>query len=140
MIFRANKAGLLRRLPQIQPETIYACWLLICAVPLVHPMPIFEAVAALVLAPLAIVLLIGNQRGLRKPYLALGALSYPLYASHFAIVNIALIWVVPGGDRPSFLYLFPMVLAALALAWAVDRVAQLVPLPARKMTVQKMPA
>jgi len=140
MIFRANNAGLLRHLPVVQPEAIYACWLLVCAVPLMHPMPIFEAVAALVLAPVAITLLIRNERGLRKPYLALGALSYPLYASHFAIVNLALIWIVPGGGRHGLLRLFPMLLAALALAWAVNRMAQLMPLSARKMALPKMPA
>ena len=137
IIFRTNNAGLLRRLPPVRPETVYACWLLVCAVPLVHPMPIFEAAAALVLAPLAIMLLIGNQGRLRKPYLALGALSYPLYASHFAIVNISLIWIVPGGGRHNFLYLPPMLLAAFALAWAVDRIAQSLSMPAREIAIQE---
>lgn len=136
MIYRAADAGLLRYLPLVQPETIYACWLLICTVPLAHPMPIFEAVAALVLAPLSIMLLVRNERSLRKPYLALGALSYPLYASHFAIVNLSLIWIVPGGGRLGLLWLFPMLLAAFALAWAVDRMAQLMPPLSRQITIK----
>jgi len=125
MIFRANNAGLLRYLPLIPPQAIYVCWVFICAVPHDRPMPMFEAIAALVLAPLAIMLLVRGERRMPQPYLVLGTLSYPLYVSHFVIVNSAMIWIHPADGRHSLLLLFPMLLAALILAWVINHAARL---------------
>jgi peptidoglycan/LPS O-acetylase OafA/YrhL len=120
MLYRANRCGFLARLPSINRGIVFAVWFLICLIPDWSRMPIFESVAALVAAPLSVALLIKDERPLPRLYAILGTLSYPLYASHFAIVNLALIWLVPKSEH-NLLFLIPMLVAALLLAWGIER-------------------
>jgi len=120
VLYRLHRRGLLMRLPSISPRAVFAIWFLICLVPPIR-MPVFESVAALIVAPLSVALLIRGERPLLKLYTVLGTLSYPLYASHSAIVYLAMIWLAPGTMH--LLFLIPMLIAALLLAWGIDRLA-----------------
>jgi peptidoglycan/LPS O-acetylase OafA/YrhL len=122
LIFKAYRTEAFQRLPTIRSEIIYAAWFLICSIPYNHSRPIFESVAILILAPLLVALLVRHDQPAPRLILSLGAISYPLYASHWAIVNITLLWLDPARERHSWLLLFPMLAASLALAWAIDRV------------------
>jgi peptidoglycan/LPS O-acetylase OafA/YrhL len=78
------------------------------------------------MAPLSVALLIRGERPLPGIYPVLGTLSYPLYASHFAIVNLAAIWLVPKSEH-NLIVLIPMLFASLLLAWCVSRAAAMLP-------------
>jgi len=120
VICRINKADGLRRLPKIGPMILYAVWFFICAIPLRHMLPIYETSVTLIGAPLLIALLVRNERPVPKIFSFLGRLSYPLYVSHWAIMNIFILWLQPS-HRHSPLLLAPMLILALALAWLLER-------------------
>jgi len=133
VLYRAHRRGLLACLPSISPGIVFGIWLLICMVPETNRLPVFESIAAVIVAPLSVALLVRGERPLPKLYRALGALSYPLYASHFAILHLALIFLPPArGQSLLFLLLMP---ASLLLAWGIDRIAALVPAMLRRRRV-----
>ena len=123
VLYRAQASGVLARLPCVNPRVIFALWLLVCLVPTAHPMPEFESVAAVIIAPLCVAFLVRGERPLPGLYTTLGTLSYPLYASHFAIFNLASAWPVHGSAH-NLAWAFPLLSAALLLAWGVDRLAR----------------
>lgn len=127
VMHRANRRGLLDKLPAIDSRLVFGIWAVICFVPDSNPMPVFESVAALVVAPLSVALLIRGERPLSQPYIVLGRLSYPLYASHFAIVNLAMLVAPLAVGHSLLVVLLPMLLGALLLAWGIDRIAALMP-------------
>jgi peptidoglycan/LPS O-acetylase OafA/YrhL len=120
VIFRVQEFRAFRRLPIVRPEIIFAIWFFICSVPRTGTQPIFEAAAAMFIAPVLVALLVRGDRPLARPWLILGRLSYPLYASHFAIVNFTNVFLSATGWRHRPLLLAPMIAAALMLAWAID--------------------
>jgi len=126
LLLRIHRRGLLEWLPSINPRVIYALWILVCLVPTQAPTPGFECIAALVLAPASVALLVRGERPLPALYASLGNLSYPLYASHFAIFNLASAWIASGSVQ-NLSWAFPLLLAALLLAWAINRLAALLP-------------
>jgi peptidoglycan/LPS O-acetylase OafA/YrhL len=119
LIYRANSTGGFERLPALHPAVIYAFWFLVCCVPTDHPRPYFEASASTLIAPLFIVLLVRGERPMGKIWALLGRLSYPLYASHFALINLAPIWF-PGQGPYSLWLLIPLLGVALILAWGIE--------------------
>lgn len=127
LIFKAHKTRVFLRLPTIRPEIIYAAWFLTCSIPRNHPLPIFESAAILIMAPLSVAFLVRNDRPGPRLISSLGAISYPLYASHWAIVNMSLLWLDPATTRHNWLLLFPMLAASLALACAIDRMTRSLP-------------
>lgn len=130
VLYRADRRGVLARLPSTSPGIVFGVWLLICMVPEASRMPVFESVAAVIVAPLSVALLVRGERPLPKIYRELGTLSYPLYASHFAIVHLAMICLPSTrGHNLLFLLLLP---AALLLAWGINRLAGVLQTHARR--------
>jgi peptidoglycan/LPS O-acetylase OafA/YrhL len=125
VIYRCHRRGMLQKLPVIGPGVIYAAWFFICAIPATGPMPAFQTVSGLLVAPLLISLLIRSERPMPRPLLWLGAMSYPLYASHLAVVNLAIL-LFPDSQPRNVLWLIPMVAAALLLAAGIDRIAKMI--------------
>jgi peptidoglycan/LPS O-acetylase OafA/YrhL len=121
IIFRAYTSDLLDRMPSIRPEFVFSLWFLICAVPSPRAIPIFESAAAILFAPLAVAVLVRGERPLNRIYSWLGKLSYPLYASHFAIVTLSGVWLDQNRSRHSALYAIPMLIAGFILAWGIER-------------------
>ena len=126
LIYRAHSAGLLIGVPRLAPGIVYSAWFLICAMPTKHPMPMLEIAISLAVAPILVTLLVRGERPVPRPLMVLGALSYPLYASHFAIVNMASVWLGISQARHSPFLAVPMLAAALLLAFCIDRSLQLV--------------
>jgi peptidoglycan/LPS O-acetylase OafA/YrhL len=120
VICRFNRAGGLRRLPEIRPMILYAVWFVICAVPLKHFLPAYEMSVTLIGAPLIIALLVRSERPVPRIFAFLGRMSYPLYVSHWAVKNAFFLWLPPA-DRHSMLLLVPMLILALVLAWLLER-------------------
>jgi peptidoglycan/LPS O-acetylase OafA/YrhL len=120
LVHRAHRKDILQGLPSVRPELVYSLWFLVCAIPTPHALPLFESTTAIVFAPLAVALLVRSDKAVPKIFLVLGTLSYPLYASHFAIVNLMPILMEPAGHSYSWLLAFPMLAAALTSAWALN--------------------
>lgn len=120
MVYRLYRKDLLRRLPSIRPEFLYAAWFAICTIPAPGFRLLFDAVAAGIVAPLIVALLVRGERAILKAFRRLGALSYPLYASHNAVLILSFMIIDDIGYRPPMLFGAPLILAgALCLAWFV---------------------
>lgn len=123
VLHRAHAANRLQNLPSVNPVAIYGAWLCICFAPLSWQTSIFEMVAALIVAPLAVALLVRNEAPASKVYLMLGQISYPLYVSHFAVITLYRIWLHPGSTRNPAI-LLPMLMSAFLLAWIIGRLGK----------------
>jgi peptidoglycan/LPS O-acetylase OafA/YrhL len=123
LVFRVHEMDWFRRLPALRPEILFAIWFFLCSVPRTAPQPIFESATTVLIAPALIALLVRGERPMAKPWLVLGGLSYPLYASHFAVVNLANLMASATGWRFGLWALIPMMAASLLLAWAIAQVA-----------------
>jgi peptidoglycan/LPS O-acetylase OafA/YrhL len=119
IVYRLHQRARLQRLTRVNPGTIYALWIFICCMPLWGKFPITHAIVASLISAMFIAILVENDRPMGKILAYLGRLSYPLYASHFAVVNLVLLcW--PGNEHHNPLWAMPMLLAALILAAGTD--------------------
>ena len=119
VVFRAHTAGLLNRLPSLNPVIVYSLCFLAATIPAFTATPLFD-LCAVALLPLLVALLVRSERHVPRPFLWLGAISYPLYVSQLAAINLASIML--GRGHHSIALIFPMSAAALMLAWAIERV------------------
>jgi peptidoglycan/LPS O-acetylase OafA/YrhL len=116
VIWRLFATGRLEFLPSVRPELVYVFWFVVASVPLTRPLPVFEFVAGTLGAVTAVALLARSDRPVSDVFAWLGAVSYPLYTSHIAVIRLAQAWA--PSSQSAFLIL-PMVVAALILATAV---------------------
>jgi len=121
-LFRAYQRGYLARLPSLSPELLFAAWLIISAMPAPTITPAFDMIAVIVVSPLLIALLIRSDKPMPKIFVKLGALSYPLYASHLAFIAIAAAYFQEFHASRHILYAVPITAASLILAWAINRI------------------
>jgi peptidoglycan/LPS O-acetylase OafA/YrhL len=141
LIYRAYEIGWLEKLPRAKAWSVYAAWLLICANPWTDRSLTYEIVAALVLAPSAVALLVRAERPVGACFRWLGAISYPLYASHLAVLMIIGIAGRHAGLEPNALFAFPAVVFALMLAHLVRRLGEIRFAPAiARLATRKAPA
>jgi len=124
LIYRGHRKAWFQRLPRLNPVLIYATWFFVCCVPRTGSVEAFQFVAALILAPVSIALLVRGKRHVGPFWAWAAKLSYPLYASHFATVNLAIL-MLPGNQRQSPLWALPMLLAALAVAAGIHWLVRL---------------
>lgn len=115
LVYRLKDHHWMQRLPVIMPEILFSIWLLIAEVPTFGPTPIYDAFVAILCGPLLIALLIRSEARAPKWCAWVGRLSYPLYASHIAIIMVAQSII----KRPNPLYGLLTVAAALLLAWVI---------------------
>jgi len=119
IIHRIHRSPWFLWLPVVRPVTIYALWFFICCTPQWGNFPILHAIAASLISAILVAILIRNDKPTGGVLAYLGKLSYPLYASHFAVVNLVLLgW--PGDKRHNPLWAVPMVVAALILAAGIE--------------------
>jgi peptidoglycan/LPS O-acetylase OafA/YrhL len=123
LVYRVSRTGGFRKFPVIRAEIIYAIWFLVCSIPSDRPRPGFQVMSTLVVAPLLVALLVRSDREMPKVFRLLGRLSYPLYASHWAVCNLLAAYLAPA-PRHSAFWVLPAMAIALPLAWAVDRISQ----------------
>jgi len=119
VLYRLHCAGALQRLPRMTPLWPLTVWLAITAMPQGLPL-VFDLGVVTVAAPLLVAILARNDA---PRWLApLGAVSYPLYASHLALVWLAQSTPLFGLDRgPRPLLAAGVVFLAFGLAWAIHR-------------------
>ena len=124
VVYRLYQKGLLKRLPSIRPEFLYAAWFAICALPVPGFRVVFDWFAVMVIAPLIVALLVRGERAISQAFRRLGALSYPLYASHYVILVLSFMVVDDIGYSPPMLLGVPLILAgAVCIAWLVAQLS-----------------
>jgi len=116
IVSRLYVTGRLQHLPSLRPEFVYGSWLLVTCVPMATALPVFEFLAATIGAATGVALLARSEQPVPDFFVWLGILSYPLYASHWAVVRAA--QALGAGSHSMFLAI-PMLAAALALALVV---------------------
>jgi peptidoglycan/LPS O-acetylase OafA/YrhL len=122
IVYRVHRQPAFQRLPAIGPGVIYALWFFLSCTPQTGGHPLLRAIGAAVISGLLVALLVRNDRSMPFLVRKAGQLSYPLYASHFAIVNLAM-YIWPATTRKNPMWAIPMVAAALLLAHLVDHIA-----------------
>ena len=88
LLYRAWRAGFFRRLPQVTPLLPLAIWLAVSVVPQ-GVSPLFDLAVVVYGCPLLIGLLLRGESQAPAWFTPLGAISYPLYASHQAWIGLA---------------------------------------------------
>lgn len=120
LLFRAHCAGYLARLPSASPFVLLMIWVLIAEVPTAGPTPTFDLIVVTIASPLLIALLIRANGTAPNLFLWLGAISYPLYASHLSIVFLARYTPLLGFEHgPNVFRACAVVAATLGLAWLI---------------------
>jgi peptidoglycan/LPS O-acetylase OafA/YrhL len=87
LLYRFHESGRFSGLPAVWPIAPLGAWLLIAAIDL--PSCWLDLIAIGLLAPLSLVSLASRKTSTPRWALVLGALSYPLYATHDALVVFA---------------------------------------------------
>ena len=138
LVYRSHKRGWIKSLPSLPPWCIYAGWILICATPKVGSTFAVECIVAVVIVPLTVAQLVRAERPVWPIFRWLGALSYPLYVSHLAVLIFLGVIIKYLDFGPSALYAIPVVALALPLAQTVRRVSEirLAPVLARFRTAK----
>lgn len=130
ILYRLKDHPKMHALPVIKPVALFVLWLALAVIPKSTPTPIYDAFVAIICAPLLIALLIRSEDRAPRWCGAAGRLSYPLYASHMAIVALSQIWI----KQPNWLAGALVMAAALALAWCIawanDRIQDRIRRPA----------
>lgn len=108
------------RLPKVSPEAIFCAWLLIAFLPYLGS--IVDSIIVVIVAPLMIALLVRSDDKAPAFCTPLGAISYPLYVTHWTVTHLA-IWthVFP---RPRPIIAAALVVACLLIAWIVHKAVQ----------------
>jgi len=120
VLFRFHAAGHLARMPAVSPLIPVAAWAVIAACPRSGPAPLYDALVVIVASSLLIALAVRTPATAPRFFLWLGAISYPLYASHLAIVFPARHIAFLGfNDRPNIVEAFLVLCTALAVAQAI---------------------
>lgn len=123
VLFRSFRAGWLARLPPLTPLLPLALWLAIAVIP-GSMSPLLDAALVVFACPLLIALLVRGEAQAPQWFAPLGAVSYPLYASHLALIGLAQHTPLLGLDRhPRPLLAAGVVLLAVGVAWVIHLVA-----------------
>lgn len=120
IIHRLHHKTVFQRLPQISPSVLFALWFLISCLPAWGKYPVMQAIPASLISAVLIAFLVRGERPMGRAFAYLGRISYPLYATHFTIVNLTIL-CLPSPARHSAIWAAPMLVSALLLATAVDR-------------------
>ena len=121
LLYRAWRAGYFQRLPLVTPLLPLTIWLAVSVVPQ-DVTPEFDLVMVVFGCPLLIGLLVRGQAEAPGWFTPLGAISYPLYASHLAFMGLARYTPLFGlNHHPDPVRALGVVAACLATAWLIYR-------------------
>lgn len=119
LLYRGHRAGLFVRVPAVSPVLPLAAWLAMASLPQ-GLSPLADLAIVTLACPLLVVALVRAQAP--RWFVPLGAISYPLYASHLALVRLAQhtpLLALNHGPRP--LLAAGMVGMACCIAWVIYR-------------------
>jgi peptidoglycan/LPS O-acetylase OafA/YrhL len=121
MLRRAWRTGYFQRLPEVTPLLPLTVWLAVSVVPQ-GVSPIFDLAVVVFVCPLLIGLLMRSDANAPAWFTPLGAISYPLYASHAAWIGLARYTPLFGlNQHPDPVRALGVVAACLVTAWLLYR-------------------
>jgi peptidoglycan/LPS O-acetylase OafA/YrhL len=125
ILYRLWQKGWLEELPKVSPVIVLVLWVIISRVPLYNATPTFDLAVVTVAGPALIALLVRAPQIAPRPFLWLGTVSYPLYASHQSLVLTAQRTPLFGFERgPNPLMATLIVAACVGLAWTIHRLVE----------------
>jgi len=136
LVYRAHRDGRLARLPALPVPAGLLAWVLIASVPASGPTPWFDALAVALAGPLLIGLQARSEGTVPRGLLWLGAISYPLYASHRALISVALDTPLLGTE-PGPLRGAMVAAAMLAVAAVIYYVVERAPRAAKAALMER---
>lgn len=116
LIFRLWQDGTLTRLPSINPLFLFGAWIAVTLMPAGSFSAFFDLLQIIVIVPLIIALLARYEGKTPEWAIWLGKISYPLYATHAAIVNCAQHIAMAHGGVPFALEL-ALFVPSIGFAW-----------------------
>jgi peptidoglycan/LPS O-acetylase OafA/YrhL len=123
ILYRGYRSGWMSRLPVMTPLLPLIVWLALAGLPQ-GLSPLFDLGIVVLACPLLIAVLVRAEARIPVWFAPLGAVSYPLYASHLAVIGLARYTPLFGLDRgPQPLLAAGVLLLALALAAVVHLLA-----------------
>ena len=121
LLHRAWLRGYFQRLPPLTPLLPLTIWLAVSVVPQ-DVSPLFDLAMVVFGCPLLIGLLLRGEDQALGWFTPLGAISYPLYASHLAWIGLARATPLFGlNHHPDPVRALGVVAACLATAWLIYR-------------------
>jgi peptidoglycan/LPS O-acetylase OafA/YrhL len=121
LLHRAWRAGYFQRLPEVTPLLPLIVWLAVSVVPQ-DVSPLFDLAVVVFVCPLLIGLLMRGDAQTPAWFKPLGAISYPLYASHPAWIGLARYTPLFGlNQHPDPVRTLGVVAACLVTAWLLYR-------------------
>ena len=124
LIFRFYRAHKLWWAPNISPLAVYAIWFLATCAPFLSAYRLLDILPGCALSALLVTSLVCNERPMGPVWAYLGRISYPLYASHFAVIN-SLLWLWPSHERRSVFWVIPILAVQILLATGMEKVLRL---------------
>ena len=120
LIFDLWKTGALAKLPSINPLLLFGAWILLSVIPCHRYCALYDVIQIMIAAPVLVALLARSDG--RVPVWAVwaGKISYPLYATHMAIILTGQVLLVKNGRMPVWADII-LPIAAIAVADAVSR-------------------
>lgn len=116
ILHRFHCAGAFQRLPQVTPLLPLATWLVLASLPQ-GLSPLVDLAIVVLAAPMLVAALVRSEESASPWLVSMGALSYPLYASHLALIWLAQYTPWFGLDRgPRPFLAVGVVLLCLAVA------------------------
>jgi peptidoglycan/LPS O-acetylase OafA/YrhL len=135
LLNRAYRNGYFARLPAMTPVIPLTAWLAIAVLPQGLPI-LFDAGVAILVCPLLIALLVRSDVQAPRWFGVLGAMSYPLYASHLAWIGLAQKTPLFGLNRhPNPLLAVGVMAVAILGSWVLYQTCD----PARKAPRNRVP-
>jgi len=121
LLQRAWRAGYFQRLPVVTPLLPLTAWLVVAVVPQDVSI-LFDLAVAVLVCPLLIAVMVRGDDQAPAWFVPLGAISYPLYASHLAWIDLARHTALFGLDRhPDPVRALGVVFAGLLASWLLYR-------------------
>jgi peptidoglycan/LPS O-acetylase OafA/YrhL len=121
LLYRGHQAGLFARVPVVSPFLPLMAWLAMASLPQGFS-PLADLAIVALACPILVIALVRADSQAPRWFTPLGAISYPLYASHLALVRLAQHTPLLGlnhGPRP--LLAAGMVGVACGIAWVLYR-------------------
>jgi peptidoglycan/LPS O-acetylase OafA/YrhL len=119
LLFKLWREGDLRKLPSVHPLVIFGIWIAISMMPRGYFQAPFDIAEIVVIAPVMIALLVGYEGATPSWAVWLGRISYPLYATHAAIVNAGQRLAIAHDHRVTYAIEALVFVLSLLVAWVI---------------------
>jgi peptidoglycan/LPS O-acetylase OafA/YrhL len=118
---RCYRDNWFERLPVVSAEAIFFIWVAIASLPYFGA--VVDAAIVVIIAPLMIALLVRSDHKAPDFCTPLGAISYPLYVTHWTLVHLAFSEHVFRQPHP--ILAIGMVMICLIVAWIANKTVEL---------------